>query len=120
VFRKVRRHEGSACGRALTSGKTVLIENVEHDEEFKPFRAIALEAGYRSVLTTPLMHRGSELTGVLATHFGRVHRPTPIEIDTFERYSRVAAEHLRHLLTDECRPLDSIATRLHDRLYGRL
>src|SRR5215475_8338976 len=51
-FRKVAREHGSACGRALRSGRTVIIEDTELDEEFAPFRSVARRAGYRSVITT--------------------------------------------------------------------
>ncbi len=39
IFRKVAREHGSACGRALRLGETVIIEDTEVDEEFRPFPA---------------------------------------------------------------------------------
>ncbi|MBV8800295.1 MAG: GAF domain-containing protein [Alphaproteobacteria bacterium] len=115
AFRTVANDEGSACGRALKTRKTVLIEDVEADLEFEPFRSVAREAGYRSVATTPLIAADGYFMGVVATHFARVHRPTPFEIESFEAYCVSAAGHLRDLLGGE--PLDAAAIRLSNRLY---
>ena len=117
LFRMVPRDHGSACGRALTSGRTVVIEDVERDAEFAPFRPAARAAGYRSVVTTPLLRNGHDLVGVVATHFVNVHRPTAIEIGTFERYSAVAADHLVGLLG--ARSVAGMAAEMNDALYAR-
>jgi GAF domain-containing protein len=116
TFRKVARGHGSACGRALRLGKTVVIEDIEMDEEFTPFRSAARLAGYRSVVTTPLLTPAQDLMGVVATHFISVHRLTDIEIATFEDYSEAAGEHLLRLLGRAT--LDSLALKMNRRLYG--
>jgi GAF domain-containing protein len=118
TFRKVVRNEGSACGRALRMGKTVLIEDVEEDEEFSPYRPAAREAGFRSVVTTPLVTARPHMIGVVSTHFARVHRPTSLEIGAFEQYGRVASDHLWDLRAN--RPLAQIAIEMHARLYESL
>src|SRR5262245_49551585 len=63
TFRKVAKEHGSACGRALRSGKTVVIGDTEFDAESAPFRSVARSAGYRSVLTTPLWTQKRDLMG---------------------------------------------------------
>ncbi len=117
TFRKVAREHGSACARALRSGKTVVIGDTELDEEFTPFRPAARLAGYRSVVTTPLLTQAKDLMGVVATHFVNVHRLTDIEIDVFEGYSVSAGERLSRLLGRTT--LDSFALKMNGRLYGR-
>jgi GAF domain-containing protein len=102
---------------ALRAGKTVVIEDTESDEEFAPFRSIARLAGYRSVVTTPLRTQAKDLMGVVATHFVRVHRPTALELDTFEGYSFSAGEHLSRLVGRAT--LASLALNMNRRLYGR-
>jgi hypothetical protein len=117
TFRKVVRGHGSACGRALRSGKTVVIDDIEFDEEFAALRPAARLAGYRSVVTTPLLTYAKDLMGVVATHFVNVHRPTDIEIETFENYSISAGEHLSRLLGPTT--LDAFALKMNRRLYDR-
>jgi GAF domain-containing protein len=114
----VARDDGSACGRTLGSGKTVLLEDIEKDSEFAPFLPVAREAGFRSVISAPLLTYGSELVGVVATHFANVHRPTDIEIDVFEQYGSLAADHLHKLLGQET--LASVAVAMNNRLYDSL
>jgi GAF domain-containing protein len=116
TFRKVARLEGSACGRALRSGQTVVIEDIELDEEFASFRPVARAAGFRAVATTPLFTRAAELVGTVSTHFARVHRPTAIEIETFENYSVFAGDCASRLLGPET--LASMALKMNDRLYA--
>jgi GAF domain-containing protein len=116
TFRKVATEHGSACGRALRSGKTVVVEDTELDEEFAPFRPAARLAGFRSVVTTPLLTDANGLLGVVSTHFVKVHRPTDVEIETFEGYSVSAGEHLSRLLGHTT--LDSFALKMNRGLYG--
>jgi GAF domain-containing protein len=118
TFRRVNRDEGSACGRALRAGKTVLIEDVEKDEEFAPYGPVARKAGFRSVVTTPLVTARPHMIGVVSTHFARVHRPTSLEIGAFEQYGRVASNHLWELRGNK--PLAEIAIEMNARLYTML
>jgi len=118
AFRVVARDDGSACGRTLSSGKTVLLEDIEKDSEFAPFLPVAREAGFRSVISAPLLAHGSELVGVVSTHFANVHRPTDIEIGVFEQFGSLAADHLDKLLGRET--LASVAVAMNNRLYDSL
>jgi GAF domain len=118
IFRKVARLEGSACGRALRLGQTVVIEDIELDEEFASFRPAARAAGFRAVATTPLFTRAAELVGTVSTHFARVHRPTAIEIETFENYSVFAGDYTSRLLGTET--LASMALKMSDQLYAEI
>lgn len=53
-FRVVRAEDSSVCARALRTGETIFIEDVEQDPEFLPHRKIAAAAGFRAVLSMPL------------------------------------------------------------------
>ena len=67
-FESVLPFDPSACGRAFGSGGCVVIADVEHDEGFKPHRAIARASGFRSVKSIPLKGGDGRLLGVLSTH----------------------------------------------------
>jgi GAF domain-containing protein len=117
TFRRVKKDDGSACGRALRHGETVVIRNVEDDPEFAAYRPDAQKAGFRSVQSTPFSTKDGNVLGVVSTHFANAHEPTPIEMQTLKTYSIVAAEHLSELLGDV--PLATKAREMSDELYTR-
>ena len=117
TFRRVKKDDGSACGRALRLGETVIIRDVENDPEFSVFRPDAKKAGFRSVQSTPFLTKDGNVLGMVSTHFAHVHEPTPIEMQTLKEYSAVATAHLNKLLGDV--PLATKAKQMSDELYTR-
>jgi len=115
TFRRVRADDGCACGRALKTGHTIVVADIEVDEQFAPYREVARAAGFRSVATTPLRTRDNILIGAVSTHFVNVHRPTPIEIETLQDYGAIAAEFLHRCLDGGS--LDIVAGSLSSRSY---
>ena len=115
AFRRVRKDDGCACGRALLSGEPVIIRDVLLDEGYAPFRPDALTAGYRGVQSTPLLTKGGDLLGVVSTLFAAPHEPTMIEMRALKAYCLIAAAHLQALLGDE--KLDAKAEQMSARLY---
>jgi GAF domain-containing protein len=89
-FKEVSVEHNSACARALRTRRRVIVEDVETDEEFAPFRHIAFAAGFRAVQSTPLMARDGRPLGVLSTHFCNVLRPSEHAIRTLDLYVRRA------------------------------
>jgi len=59
-------------GRAIRSGKPVVIPDITTDPDFEPWRADALERGYRSALSLPLSD-GKRVFGVLAVYSNEPH-----------------------------------------------
>jgi GAF domain-containing protein len=115
LFRRVRRGDGSACGRALLLGESVVIPDVQIDRQFTAYRGIARDSHFRAVQSTPLSENGTQL-GVLSTHFANVHQPSKIEMDTLRAYGVVAAQYAFKLLGEM--PLEVMANRMHEKLYG--
>jgi GAF domain-containing protein len=101
VFRQVRAEAGCACGRALKTGRTIVIQDTETDEAFAPYRAAARAAGFRSVTTMPLVTTEGIVLGAVSVHFVKIHVPTRIELDTLQSYGTAAADHLHALLGAE-------------------
>jgi PAS domain S-box-containing protein len=96
-FKEVSAEENSACGKALRTGRRIIIEDIEADEEFTPFRSIALAAGFRAVQSTPLLTRDGKPLGVMSTHFRNVHRPSEHELRILDLYARRAVDFIeRH------------------------
>jgi len=116
TFRRVGKADGSTCGRALRSGRTVVVADVMADPGYAALRDEAAAAGYRAVQSTPLTTSRGRVLGMVSTLFANAHEPTPIELDTLARYSRVAADYLEELLDGET--LAAEAQRMHEALYA--
>jgi GAF domain-containing protein len=116
AFRRVSRADSCACGRALREGRTVVVTDVTTDEGYAAFRTEAATAGYRAVQSTPIATSRGRVLGMVSTLFANVHEPTPIEIGTLTRYSRVAADHLEALIGTDT--LAAKAQRMHAALYA--
>jgi PAS domain S-box-containing protein len=94
-FRKVDAGDDSACGRALRSGQRIVIEDIEADVPYQPFRAIARAAGYRSVISTPLVSAAGDELGIVSTHFRSVHRSSEQELRRLDLYLRQACDFIQ-------------------------
>lgn len=84
-----------ACGTAAARRQHVIVEDVETDPIFTPYRDFARWAGFRSVWSWPLLSRRGDLLGVLSTHHGRPRSPSLRErrlIDLYTRYAASAIE----------------------------
>ena len=103
-FSEVTTADDSACGRALRSGERTVIEDVEADTLYAPFRLAARTAGYRAVQSTPIKSREGTLLGTLATYFCSVHRPSEQNLRLLDLYVRQAADIIeRHKAEDALR-----------------
>lgn len=91
----------SASGRAMLTGKRVIVEDVQTDPSFEPIRQIAAAAGFRAVQSTPLFSVDGTLLGIASTHFGKPHRPTDRELELTDLYAGIAAEVIRWKLCEE-------------------
>jgi GAF domain-containing protein len=92
---------GAACGRAMLSGKRVIIEDVLTNPDFAPHRAVAASAGFRAVRSTPLVSRSGELLGMVSTHFRRPHHPLERELRMIDLYARQATEMIERKHAEE-------------------
>jgi PAS domain S-box-containing protein len=100
-FREVSATDDTACGRALRTGRRIVIEDVEKDALFAPFREVARAAGFRAVTSTPLIGKDGAPLGILSTHFAMPHRPSDQELHRLDLYVRQAADFIERWRTEE-------------------
>jgi GAF domain-containing protein len=91
VFRRVRLRDTSVCARALSQRKPVVVEDVLADTAFVPYRAVARAAGFRAVLSMPMIADGNAFVGVLSVHFPDIHRPLPAVLEATQAITSAAA-----------------------------
>ncbi len=85
-FSAVSAGDDCACGVALREKKRIVVEDVEADGGWKPMLAVAHEAGFRAVQSTPLIGRDGSIHGMLSTHFDSPHRPSDEEFGRLARH----------------------------------
>jgi PAS domain S-box-containing protein len=100
-FREISVNENSACARALRSGRRVIIEDVEADQEFARYRHLALAAGFRAVQSTPLIAHDGKPLGVLSTHFCDVRPPSEHQTRMLDLYARRAVDFIERHRSEE-------------------
>jgi two-component system CheB/CheR fusion protein len=94
TFREVDTEDDTACGRSLRAGERTVIEDVETDPAYAPYRPVAREAQYRAVQSTPLIGRDGRPLGMLSTHFREPHRPSDPDLRRLDLYARQAADFI--------------------------
>ena len=82
---------------AVQHRESSIVEDVQADSDFTPYRTIAASAGFRAVFSTPITSRQGELLGVLSAHFRNPHRPPERALRTVDLYARQAAEFLERM-----------------------
>jgi PAS domain S-box-containing protein len=109
-----------ACGASFSRERRVVVDDVETDPVFEPFRDAARQAGFRAVHSTPLITRRGNVVGVLTTHFRRPRRPTDREIHLIDLCARQAVDFIENArLYEELREADRrkdafLATLAHE------
>jgi hypothetical protein len=91
-FGEVSAEGGSPCCRVVRSIERIIIDDVEADTLFIPFRPMASAGGYRALQSTPIVSREGTLLGTLTTHFRSVHKPEMQDLRLLDLYVRQAAE----------------------------
>ncbi|CAN5712100.1 hypothetical protein BH23PLA1_BH23PLA1_17000 [soil metagenome] len=88
---RVGRDQG-ACGRVLTSGQRVIVENVNNDPGHVPFLEAIRLGGFQAIFSQPLFTRSGEFVGTIATMFDEPHRPPDRHLRLVELYACQAAD----------------------------
>jgi GAF domain-containing protein len=107
---------GTVCARAWRARKMVVVADVKKDRAFRPFMELARQAGFRSVLSQPLISSRDECIGVVSAHFATVREPSEIEVTALGEFCRQATDHL--LSKAPARELARAAWRMHWQVCG--
>ena len=85
-----------ACGACYEQRRRIVVEDVEADPIFAPYREAARRAGFRACHSTPLITRNGNIIGVLSVHFRQPHRPSERETRLMDLYARMAADFIEN------------------------
>jgi PAS domain S-box-containing protein len=101
---------GGAAGNAFAQQRRWVIEDVDVDPGFEPFRNGAHDAGFRAIHSTPIVTRSGQLLGAISVHFARKPRPTPRDMQVADVCARHAADAIEASRSQE-------ALRESERVY---
>lgn len=85
-----------ACGRALATGRRIVVRDVAVDDDFVELRDAFRREGLSAVVSTPLMARDGTPFGMLSTHFSRPHVPSERDLRLLDLYIQQAERILEH------------------------
>ena len=114
-FAEVTAADESACGRALKTGERILVEDIQADEEYRGMREIAGAAGFRAVVSTPLIGPDGTPFGMLSTHFEAVHLPNSQQLRLLDQFVRHACDFIRRCKMEQALRLREESLRDGDR-----
>ncbi len=97
-FARLDADDRCAGRRALRTRCRVIVEDIDKDEDYAPYREEAAEAGLRALQTTPLIDSAGKVIGLLSTYFRQVRSLTERDeqiLDLVSRGASVLLERLR-------------------------
>src|SRR5262245_15275933 len=85
---------GTTCGRALRTGRRVIVDDVEQSEFMKGTQDLDVfrQTDIRSCQTTPLLARGGTLVGMISTHWRTPHRSSERDLRLLDILARQTAD----------------------------
>jgi len=92
---------GGSAGKAYARGSRWVIEDIDADADFAPFRDAAHEAGFRAIHSTPIVTRSGELLGVVSVHFAEPHVPRRRDMQMADVCARHVADVIESHRTRE-------------------
>ena len=99
--------EEGAFGACFGAKERVIVEDVDLDPNFTPYRDLARKTSFQSVHSTPLSTRHGRIIGVLSVLFRQPYRPSEHETWFMDLYARMAADFIEN-------------ARLHQQLQQQL
>ena len=85
-----------SCGTAAYRKQPVVVTDIMTDPLWDDYRALAVEFGFRSCWSTPVMSPDGDVLGTFAVYHDRPHTPTPADVDRLAEFSHLTSVALRH------------------------
>ena len=116
MFRYVTKDDVCACGQALRLRQSIVVADVEKDQDYAPYRDAAKRVGFRSIQSTLFTTQDGKLIAIVSVYFAAPDRATQSGGEAFHLYSNVAADQASELLGSV--KLDAQAAQISDELYS--
>ena len=83
--------QAGSCGTAAFRGERVIVEDIQTDPLWEPWKDLAAQHGLRACWSEPILGHRSEVLGTLALYYGEPRRPTDEELRLIENAARLVA-----------------------------
>ncbi|HTO78646.1 MAG TPA: CheR family methyltransferase, partial [Methylocystis sp.] len=119
-FATIKASDDTPFGRALKTRQQVMIPDVERDHDAAPVLEEARAAGFRAMLSTPLMGAPKNIVGVLTVQFREPHEFSGRDLRLIDIVARNAADAInayqlkRDLLEDDRHKNEFLAVLAHE------
>jgi DNA-binding CsgD family transcriptional regulator len=116
---RIGRQAGS-CGTAMYRAKAVIVEDIEHNPLWRPWRKLALQHGLRACWSMPILSRHRRVLGSFALYYRDVRTPRPRErrlVEVAADLAAIAIERERSVATAPSPA--AMADRRHEGLSPR-
>jgi len=100
-FGEIPAEDDSAYRRILRDGEPLIIQDIALDRDNELLRPLARAAGFRAVVSMPLMGADGTRLGVVSTYFRAIHRPTHQELRRLDLYLRQASDFIQRCQMEE-------------------
>ncbi len=97
-LRTVAPEDCAVSERTLATGQRVIVEDVDTDELYARWRAVAKAGGYRALQATPIVSHDGRRLGVISTHCRSPQRPSERSLRLLDLYVQQTADFI-----DRCR-----------------
>ena len=94
TFRHVELDGASVWAPPRGEQRMLVVDDVECDEAFEPYRPVARAVPYRSVVSSPMASRDGRLMGMVSAHFANVFTPSRLELEALRAYCAELADVL--------------------------
>jgi CRP-like cAMP-binding protein len=98
TFAAVSVNDSTPCARALRTGHISVVRDTNTDRAFAPYRALAKEAGFRSIVSMPIITAKCGFIGVISSHSPAVGAPSPEQLRRAEKMVARFGEELADAL----------------------
>jgi len=98
---EIAADDATPSGRALKTGQRNVVEDVATEAAFEPYRTLAQAAGFRSVVSIPLLSAEEATLGVLSVHFEQPHCPSDQQLRRLDLYARQACDFIQRCRTED-------------------
>ncbi len=101
-YNEIRKASVATCGKALSCGERVIVEDVTTSPFFTGTAALDMQLaeGVRAVQSTPLVTRSGKVLGMLSTHFTAPHRPAQRDLHWLDLLARQAADLIERNISE--------------------
>jgi PAS domain S-box-containing protein len=89
------------CGTAAWRGTTVISENLDTDVAWQPYRALTVEAGFRSCWSEPIFDSNGLVLGSFGVYKSKTGRPREEDVRLLRRASYLAATAIERKRIDQ-------------------